>query len=104
MFKIPGKRIEEKPKYRIPENIKSNYLTDKNLWETPRPEFYSLNIPDIVFSIIEYHKEISFESIKEILKKYKVPHDLGFIHLAVKILVTENKISVTKKYTYAIKQ
>ena len=104
MFKVPGKRSEEKPRYRIPAAIKSNYLTDKNLWETPRPEFYSLNIPDVVLSIIEYHKEVSFDSIKEILKKHNVPHDLGFIHHATKILVADNKISVTRKYTYRIKQ
>lgn len=104
MFKVPGKRVEEKPKYRIPANIKANYLTDKNLWQTPRPEFFSLDIPDVVLSIIEYHKEISFDNVKEILKQHKVPHDLGFIHHATKILVTEGKISVTKKYTYTIKQ
>ena len=100
MFQHPSVS-KRKPKYRIPENIKSNYLTDKNLWETPRPEFYSLNIPDIILSIIEIHVKVSFDEIKIILKDNKVPNDLGFIHHAIDILVATGKVANTK-YSYTL--
>lgn len=100
MFQHPSVS-KRKPKYRIPENIKSNYLTDKNLWETPRPEFYSLNIPDIILSIIEIHVKVSFDEIKAILKDNKVPSDLGFIHHAIEILIANGKVTKTK-YTYTL--
>lgn len=102
MFQHPSVS-KRKSKYRIPENIKSNYLTDKNLWETPRPEFYSLNIPDIILSIIEIHVKVSFDEIKIILKDNKVPNDLGFIHHAIDILVVTGKVTKTK-YSYTLKK
>ena len=100
MFQSPSV-TKKKPKYRIPENIKLNYLTDKNLWETPRPEFYLLDIPDIILSIIEIHVKISFDEIKIILKDNKVPNDLGFIHHAIEILVADKKVTKVK-YTYTL--
>lgn len=100
MFQHPSVS-KRKPKYRIPDNIKSTYLTDKNLWETPRPEFYSLNIPDIILSIIEIHVKVSFDEIKIILKDNKVPNDLGFIHHAIDILVVAGKVTKTK-YSYTL--
>lgn len=100
MFRSPNGKI--KHNYRIPLNIKDNYLTDDNLWETPRPEFSSLNVTDIVLSIIEIHKEISFDEIKAILKEHNIPNDLGFIHHATKILLGENKIFISGKYRYGI--
>ncbi len=100
MFQHPSGK-KSKPKYRIPDNIKSTYLTDKNLWETPRPEFYSLNIPDVILSIIEIHIKISFDEIKKILKDNKVPNDLGFIHHAIEILIANGKVTKAK-YTYTL--
>lgn len=103
MFKRPnGKKVS---KYRIPQPFKSKVkLNDKNLWATPRPEFLLDNYPDMVLSIIENHPpSISYEKIKEVLAEHKVPNDLGFVLLAVRDLLSKDKIIEIKKYTYALK-
>lgn len=103
MFKKPnGQKVR---KYRIRQPFKpSATLTNANLWAIPRPEYLLDDYPDMVLSIIENHPpSISYEKIKEILAKHKVPNDLGFVLDAVRDLLSNDKIIELKKYTYALK-
>lgn len=98
------KSANGKPKivYRIPTVVKVPNLTDKTLWDLPRPEYLALDYPDMILSIIEFHKSVTYDRIKAILIDHNVPCDLGFILIATRELVRMNKIVESPKYTYAI--
>lgn len=89
-------------RYRINKPEKVPGLTNKNLWDVPRPEYLAYGYPDMVLSIIEVRGIISYEGIKKILNENGIPTDLAYIIIAVNDLISQNKIRKVSPYTYTL--
>lgn len=92
-------------KYGIPHpnSVKVPKLTIANLWKD-RPEYKAWGYPEIVLNIIKEHERISIEEIKKILKRLRVPCDLGFVNRAVHELKCEDRIAEVGKWSYSLRK
>jgi len=103
MFRnLKTRKVNKSSLYRIHALSNVPQLDDNNLWDLPRPEYLAYNYPDMVLSIIEVHKTISYERIKEILKEFNIPTDLGYVLTAIDTLILQNKIKKLQNYTYTL--
>lgn len=89
MFKNPNGT--EKLRYRIP-SPETVTFDDRDIWETPNPEYHAWNYPDMILSIVETKKETTYSFVAHVLQEHNVPIDLGYVLRGIEELERSGKI------------